>query len=115
MQPLFLVSWMLSPGYLLAGRYSGGVNSQSPAPTSRLERILAAMVVGIVGLSIIAFFAVIFGTFAGLQREDFGEGLWPVATMLPLIGLPLGFVLVMALLVVSTRRRRQGGTGAQSG
>jgi uncharacterized membrane protein len=77
-----------------------------------MERILASMVVGIVGVSIIAFFAVIFGTFAGMERDDFTVGLWPVATMLPLIGLPIGFVLIMVLLVVSTKRRRQGGSGA---
>jgi uncharacterized membrane protein len=72
------------------------------------------MVVGIVGVSIIAFFAVIIGTFAGMERDDFTVGLWPVATLLPLIGLPIGFVLIMVLLVVSTKRRRQGGSGADA-
>ena len=88
------------------------VNTPSPPPPSRAEKILASMVVGIVGVSIIAFFAVIFGTFAGMEREDFAVGLWPFATMMPLIGLPVGFVMIIALLVVSTRRRRRGGSGA---
>jgi len=90
------------------------VTTQPPPPASRLEKILASMVVGIVGLSIIAFFAVIFGTFAGMARDDFASGLWPVVSMTPLIGLPIGFVLILVLLVVSTRRRRQGGSGASA-
>ena len=70
------------------------------------------MVVGIVGVSVVAFFAVIIGTAVGMERDDFAQGLWPVTTMLPLIGLPVGFVMIMVLLFVSTKRRRQGGTGA---
>jgi ABC-type dipeptide/oligopeptide/nickel transport system permease component len=73
------------------------------------------MVVGIVGVSIIAFFAVILGTYTGMEREDFASGIWPVVSMLPLIGLPTGFVIILVLLAVSTRRRRQGGTGASGG
>jgi len=70
------------------------------------------MVVGIVGVSVVAFFAVIIGTAVGMERDDFTQGLWPVVSMLPLIGLPIGFVMIMVLLFVSTKRRRQGGTGA---
>ena len=70
------------------------------------------MVVGIVGVSVVAFFAVIIGTAVGMERDDFAQGLWPVVSMLPLIGLPIGFVMIMVLLFVSTKRRRQGGTGA---
>lgn len=83
--------------------------STAPAsPPSRLERILAYMVAGIVGLSIIAFFAVIIGTWAGMTRDDFTVGIWPTLWVLPQFGLPLGFVLIFALLIVSTRRRRAG-------
>ncbi len=72
------------------------------------------MVVGIVGVSIVAFFSMIIGTAVGMQRGDFDQGLWPFVTMLPLIGLPIGFVMIMVLLFVSTKRRRQGGTGASA-
>ena len=84
----------------------------TPPPASSLEKLLAAMVVGIVGVSVVAFFAVIIGTAVGMERDDFAQGLWPVVSMLPLIGLPIGFVMIMVLLFVSTKRRRQGGTGA---
>lgn len=72
------------------------------------------MVVGIVGVSIVAFFSVIIATAVGMERDDFAQGLWPVVSMLPLIGLPVGFVLIMVLLFVSTTRRRRGGTGAST-
>jgi hypothetical protein len=32
-------------------------------------------------------------------------GIWPVVTMLPLIGLPIGFVLIIVLLATSIVRR----------
>ena len=88
------------------------MSTPAPPPASRLEKILAAMVVGIVGISIVAFFSVIFGTFSGMTRDDFATGIWPVVSMLPLIGLPIGFVMILVLLAVSTKRRRQGGSGA---
>ncbi len=84
------------------------MNTQTPRPPSRLERILAFMVAAIVGLSVIAFFAIIIGTWTGMSSEDFSAGMWPTVTLLPLFGLPLGFVLIFALLIVSTRRRRAG-------
>ena len=66
------------------------------------------MVGATIGLSVLSFFAIIIATWAGFGAGDFGSGLWPTITMVPLIGLPIGFVLIIALLVVSTRRRRQG-------
>lgn len=83
----------------------------NPPPASRLEKILAAMVAAIVGVSILAFFSVIIGTFVGMSREDFLVGAWPFLTMMPLIGLPIGFVLILVLLFVSTSRRRKGSGG----
>ncbi|MDR9397058.1 MAG: multidrug ABC transporter ATPase [Pontimonas sp.] len=80
----------------------------SAPPPSRWERILATMIAGIVGLSVLAFFAIIIGTWTGMENDDFSSGVWPTLTLLPLFGLPLGFVLIIALLVVSTRRRRAG-------
>ena len=71
------------------------------------------MVVATVGLSVAAFFAIIIATWQGFDREDFGQGIWPTITMIPLIGLPLGFVMIVTLLVVSTRRRRGWSSGEQ--
>jgi TRAP-type uncharacterized transport system fused permease subunit len=64
------------------------------------------MVAGVVGLSILAFLAVIAATAAGVGDNDgFSQGIWPAVLTLPLFGLPLGFVLIIALLVISIVRR----------
>mgnify|MGYP002622784230 CR=1 FL=1 len=47
----------------------------------------------------------IIATGSGLGRDDFATGIWPMITMMPLIGLPIGFVLIITLLVVSAVRR----------
>lgn len=67
---------------------------------------MAYIVAGVVGLSIIAFFAVIAATATGVGANDgFSSGIWPIVITLPLFGLPIGFLLIIALLVISTVRR----------
>jgi len=73
--------------------------------SNRLERTLAYMVAGVILLSLASFVALIIGTASGLERGDFAVGIWPVVTIMPLIGLPIGFVLIIVLLVVSAVRR----------
>jgi hypothetical protein len=82
--------------------------SEAPPP-SRLERVLAASVAAVIALSVAAFFAIIIGTWSGMSSADFSAGIWPTITLLPLFGLPFGFILIIALLIVSTRRRRGAG------
>ncbi len=79
------------------------VANETPITDNRVERILAFMVASAIGLSIIAFLAVIIGTALGVT--DFSGGVWPVAIVLPAIGLPLGLALVIALIIVSGIRR----------
>jgi len=85
------------------------MSSAESTEPSTTERVLAAMIVGVVGLSILAFFAIIIGTWQGMDSDGFSAGVWPMVTMTPLFGLPIGFVLIIALLVISTRRRRAQG------
>ena len=73
------------------------------------------MIAGVIGLSVLAFFAIIIATWSGFDRTDFGTGLWPIISMSPRLGRPLGFVLIIARLVVSTRRRRQGWAPGEQG
>ena len=64
------------------------------------------MVAGVVGLSILAFLAVILGTAVGVGDNDgFSKGVWPAVLTLPLFGLPIGFLLVITLMIVSGLRR----------
>lgn len=64
------------------------------------------MVAGVVGLSILAFLAIIIGTVAGAGANDgFGSGIWPVVFTLPYYGLPLGFLAIVTLMVMTGVRR----------
>jgi hypothetical protein len=82
-----------------------GVPEESSVMSSRFERALAYMVAAVIVLSLASFVALIIGTSVGLARDDFAVGIWPVVTILPLIGLPIGFVLIVVLLIASAVRR----------
>ncbi len=84
----------------------------SPAVQDRVERTLAYTVAGIVALSLVCFIAIIVGTAAGMRQEDF-DGAWSVVSLFPLIGLPLGMLLLIALLVISARRRGRDARNAR--
>jgi TRAP-type C4-dicarboxylate transport system permease small subunit len=66
------------------------------------------MIAGIIGASLLSFLAVIIGTFAGVTRQQFGIGAWPVVSAFPLIGLPVGFLLIAVLLIINLRKRAKG-------
>lgn len=85
--------------------YPWGVTTQPPPNAGRIERILAYMVAGVVGLSIIAFLAVIIGTATGMKANDFGSGAWPMIIVLPWYGLPVGFLAIITLMVMTGIRR----------
>jgi hypothetical protein len=81
----------------------------------RAERILAYMFVAIVGLSILAFIAVMIGTAVGAGANDgFSQGIWPLVLTLPLFGLPIAFLLLIALLIVNGVRRARAGRAGSS-
>lgn len=75
----------------------------SPIIDNRAERVLAFMVAASIGMSILAFLAIIIATVAGVT--NFAEGVWPVIIVLPLVGLPIGLVLMITLFIVSAIRR----------
>ncbi|MEV8336927.1 hypothetical protein [Leucobacter sp. NPDC077196] len=78
--------------------------STEPSTPSILERILAYASLSIIALALLSFFATLI---VGLNnRFALAEGLWPVVYGISMIGLPVGFVLLIALLILSQRRRR---------
>jgi hypothetical protein len=82
------------------------VSNQTPVTDHRAERVLAYMVAATIGISILAFLAVMIGTLTGVgANAGFSQGVWPVILVLPLIGLPLGFILLIALLILNGVRR----------
>lgn len=72
-------------------------------PVRRVDRILAYMALGLTLVSIVCFFAVILARPLGVT--DFSAGVWPAVVVLPLIALPVAFVLIVTLLIMSFMRR----------
>lgn len=63
------------------------------------------MIAAVGGLSLIAIIAVIVVTTAGGTP-------WPIAVVLPGIGLPIAFVLIIVFAVLNVTRRRRLGNGS---
>ena len=85
-------------------------NDGSDLPVRRIDRILAYMALGLTVASIACFFAVILAKPLGVT--DLGEGLWPLVVVLPLIALPVAFVMIVVLLIMSFVRRSRANKGA---
>jgi hypothetical protein len=79
-------------------------------PVRRIDRVLTYMALGLTVLSIVCFFAVILARPLGVT--DFAAGLWPTVVILPLIALPIAFLMIVALLVMSFVRRSRANKGA---
>jgi heme A synthase len=60
------------------------------------------MAATVIGLSVLAFVAVLLAGLAGVQTSS---GVWPVIVLLPLVGLPIGFLLMVALIVLNAVKR----------
>jgi hypothetical protein len=87
------------------------VAENSAVPLNRIERILALMIATIGGLSVLSIIAIIVASVSGV---DTAGGLWPMITVLPGIGLPIAFLLIVAFAIVSiTRRRRIANDGGR--
>ncbi|WP_156759952.1 multidrug ABC transporter ATPase [Microbacterium karelineae] len=68
----------------------------------RIDRILAAMSLGILVLSIACFAAVIIAGATGVEEYD---GIWPAVFMVQMVGPIVAFLLLLALLIMSFIRR----------
>ena len=75
----------------------------------RAQRILGVMAFTVVGLSLLAIVALLI---ANAAQVSTGEGLWVVVAVLPLVGLPLAVLLMIAFILVSAiSRSRQSRAG----
>jgi hypothetical protein len=84
-------------------------NSGPEVPVGRLDRVLAFAALTLAALSVICFFAIIIGSATGMDQDAFGEGIWPLVAAIPLWGLPIAFVMIVALLVMSFIRKGRAG------
>ncbi len=79
---------------------------------NQTERILAFGVLILVGLALVCFIAVIVGTTLGAGANDgFSHGIWPTVFFVQYYGLPLAFLLIIALLVSNAVRRSRAAKG----
>jgi TRAP-type C4-dicarboxylate transport system permease small subunit len=77
--------------------------SGGDVPIRTVDRFLAITALGLAALAIVCFFAVILARPLGVT--DFSEGIWPLIVVFPAIALPLAFVMIVVLLIMSFVRR----------
>ncbi len=80
-------------------------------PLNRTERVLVFMIAGILVLSVVTIVVVTILTATGAAPG--GGAFWESVQLLPLVGLPLAFVLIIVFLVLSTLRRRRIAEGGR--
>jgi len=85
------------------------VAENTPVTINRNERILAYMVASSIGLSVICIFATLVSS---TMDVDYSVGIWQIVTVLPIVGLPIGFILMITLLVIATVRRSRAARDA---
>ncbi|WP_439591991.1 multidrug ABC transporter ATPase [Microbacterium sp.] len=76
---------------------------------SRVDRILSFMSLGMIVVSVVCFFAIMIARPAGVT--DFTQGIWPLVTILPLLALPLAFLLILVVLIRAFIRRGRANRG----
>ena len=81
------------------------------AGISRAERVLATMSVTIIGLSLLCFAVLLVAPVLGWTTA--GNTFLTTVVVLPLIGLPIGFLLLIALLVLAATRRSREARGGR--
>lgn len=69
------------------------------------------MVISTIGLTILAFLAVVIGT-GVFHAQITVNSIWPVIVMLPWVALPLAFIFMVILLILNLVRRRREASGA---
>ncbi|MFT4051226.1 MAG: multidrug ABC transporter ATPase [Microbacterium sp.] len=91
-------------------------SSRTPAPSDdlpvrRIDRILAFMSLGLLLLSVVCFVAIMIGSAAGMDHEDFGAGLWPSVGTTVYIAPIVAFLLLLAVLIMTFIRKARVGKG----
>lgn len=76
---------------------------------SRFERVLAYVAVAIMVIAVVSYLTtLIVGMSAG--PDALAGELWPFVVAVSYVGLPIGFLLIVVLLVISYVRRGRRGT-----
>lgn len=87
------------------------MSTEETSNPSLLERILAYATVAIIAVALLSFFATLI---VGLNdREVIATGMWPFVYGFSLIGLPVGFLLLIVMLILAQRRRSRDARNQQ--
>ncbi|MFJ8894457.1 hypothetical protein ACIRCZ_07735 [Leifsonia sp. NPDC102414] len=90
------------------------MTQQTPQAASRLQRILSYIIAALVIISLVCIAAVLIGSaLGGMPEQGSGQGIWPVVFVLPMIGLSVAFILVIALIVITGRQRSKAAKAAR--
>lgn len=82
------------------------MTQQTPPAASRAQRILSYIVAALVIVSLVCIAAILIGTaVGGFASQGSGQGVWPAVFLLPLLALPIAFILLIVLIVMTGRRR----------
>jgi len=72
---------------------------------TRLERIFTYMSIAVIGISILSMIVVLVARLVGANSDGSANMFWSFLTMLPWAGLPIGFALIVVLMILNWRRR----------
>lgn len=82
---------------------------------SRVERVLAYVLIALIAVSVGTFFAIMIATGSGMAQADFDTPVWRIVAFTPYVGLPAALVAVIALVLTGGRSRAKANAAAQSG
>lgn len=75
---------------------------------SLFERILAYTAITLIVVAVLSFLATLISGMI-VDREVLAQGFWPFLVWISYVGLPVGFVLLMVLLVTTFVKRSRSG------
>ncbi|MCX7523410.1 hypothetical protein OSC27_14125 [Microbacterium sp. STN6] len=82
------------------------MTQETDTGATRLQRTLAYIFAALIVVSLAAVIAVLIGTAAGVGPHDgFSQAPWPAVFGVLMVGFPLAFIALIALIVVSSRQR----------
>ncbi|WP_105566027.1 multidrug ABC transporter ATPase [Microbacterium halophytorum] len=74
-------------------------------PVRTIDRFLTFASLGTIVISVVCFFVILIASATGVSAEQFGEGAWPIVSWVPMIGLPVGFLMMLTLIVMTMIRK----------
>lgn len=84
------------------------MSQKQPAPEPEvraIDRFLTFASLGIIVVSVACFFVILIANAAGVTAAQFGDGAWPVVSWFPMIGLPVGFLMMLTLIITTMVRK----------